>query len=451
MMTQYPNVLVLMTDEQRCDSLGCYGSHWARTPHLDQLASQGTRFAQAITPAPVCGPARASLLTGMRVPRTGIWDNNDICDDLPFLTDHFAQAGYQTATFGKQHYRVRRQAFQTEADYTMSDAVKPFGFADPSLEAACKVLHHPSEKRPWILASHFPEDETQTAEHRAVDAAMTWLQSHQQQHVDAPFLLRVSLNAPHTPVCPPVPFDTCIDAEAIDLPTQCDAMPDGAPAWIHNILKPYAGTENYTLAQRQQLRQSYYGFASYADDQFGRLLRWMQSQQLLDNTLIAFVSDHGTHLADYGLVQKQSFYRVSVNVPFVITDLRDSASQPHVVHEPVSSLSLWPTLMQMAGLTLPQNLDAPSLVDAIKTGKHTSDEPVFSALTMGSSGLSADRLVLVQKGDWKLALNVDAKPAQGWLCHLAQDPLELDNRFDDSTCSQVQAELTQHIETFIAG
>ena len=119
-----------MTDEQRCDSIGCYDNRWSKSPAIDALASRGTRFTQAITPAPVCGPARSAILTGHQVPQTGIWSNADYCDNQPFLTDHFVQAGYRTATFGKQHYCTKRQAFESEADFTFSDAVKPFNFSD---------------------------------------------------------------------------------------------------------------------------------------------------------------------------------------------------------------------------------------------------------------------------------------------------------------------------------
>ncbi len=438
-----------MTDEQRCDSMGCYGSPWAMTPNLDAIANRGVRFDQALTPAPVCGPARAALLTGQHVPRTGVWHNKSGACGLPLLTEHFAKAGYATASFGKHHYCNTHQAFAIEENHLMSDHVKPLGFTDPTREKACDVFHHPIGQSPWILAGRFPEDESQTAEHMAVDAAVNWLTSHLSEHAPDPFFLRLSFNAPHTPVCPPSPFDTCIAADAIGLPACSDAMPDSAPAWIRNMLKHYAGTHTYTDTQRRRIRQCYYGQMAYADAQFGRLLDWMHDRDLLTNTIIAFVSDHGTHLADYGLVQKQSFYRVSVNVPFFITDMRIVDGDVHRVCEPVSTLSLMPTLMQMVDLPIPDTVGASSLVSAMKQGKHDPNLPVFSALTMGSSDLSHDRLVLVQCGDWKLALNLDVEPYDGWLCNVHDDPLELTNRYDDPGCVDVVKQLTQSIEDFV--
>src|SRR5215510_14984218 len=118
-----PNVLWLMSDEHRTDSLGSYGSPWASTPNLDRLAREGVRFVHAITPAPVCVPARTSILTGRYPSAVGVWHNAfpDRHSIPELLTERFHQAGYRSASFGKQHYAGTKKAFQTEMNLTLSD------------------------------------------------------------------------------------------------------------------------------------------------------------------------------------------------------------------------------------------------------------------------------------------------------------------------------------------
>lgn len=135
----YPNVLWIMTDEQRTDSLGCYGSSWAITPYLDKYAKNGVIFKNAITPAPVCVPARASLLTGQYPSRTGIWWNHNGKDKrkLEHLTYIFEDAGYATASFGKQHYSSPNKAFQTEYHIEVNEIVDFYSYGSKYNEIQC--------------------------------------------------------------------------------------------------------------------------------------------------------------------------------------------------------------------------------------------------------------------------------------------------------------------------
>ncbi|MCP5111468.1 MAG: sulfatase-like hydrolase/transferase, partial [bacterium] len=126
--TRRPNILWLMTDEQRPDSMGCYGSSWAKTPCLDELAAEGTLYEEAYTPSPVCVPARSCLLTGIRGSTLGVLHNQapPLREGAQFLTWKFADAGYRTASFGKKHYFIEgRQAFETEAGRATDDIVSP--------------------------------------------------------------------------------------------------------------------------------------------------------------------------------------------------------------------------------------------------------------------------------------------------------------------------------------
>ena len=314
-----PNVLWLMTDEQRTDSLGCYGSAWAVTPHLDRLAEEGVVFENAFTPSPVCQPARVSLLTARYPCETGVWYNRNIPNEkeLDHLVPRFAAAGYRTASFGKHHYMSTNRAFQTEFEKTWNDYVSAFAYRDwydPEKYNWVKYRHEKAI-HPWVLGGTFPEPMDRKAEAICVREAMRWLEDHPR---DRPFFLRLSFNAPHTPVVPPYPFDRLIRTEDIAYPAETEAPGEGEPRWLTESLKPFADASHLTREQIREARRYYYGEASFADYQFGLLLDWMRKRGMLDNTIVVFLSDHGTHIGDRGMLQKQTFYNEVVRVPYIV-------------------------------------------------------------------------------------------------------------------------------------
>ena len=140
-----------MTDEQRTDSLGCYGSPWARSPNIDRLASQGVIFENAVTPAPVCVPARTSLITGRYPHQTEIWCNGDIHRKMSNLMPVFRSGGYATASFGKRHYVASAPGFDHEIDFHHSSLVGPYRYDAQYDETAYNVIKYPSDYSPWIL------------------------------------------------------------------------------------------------------------------------------------------------------------------------------------------------------------------------------------------------------------------------------------------------------------
>ena len=442
-----PNVLWLMTDEQRTDSLGCYGSPWARTPSLDRLAEDGVLFRHAVTPAPVCVPARVALLTGRYPCETGVWYNHGTGTDLPFLTDGFRRAGYATASFGKQHYCTPNRAFDTERQLVLSDAVHYFNYAEPYRHEEFGVVRYPESGRfPWIFGGRFPEAAARTTEAQAIDAGIEWLSSLPE---DRPFFLRVSFNGPHTPVAPPAPFDALIDPETIALPAEADPLPDDAPEWVSEGLYPKAGAFRLTSEEVREMRRYYYGEVAFLDQQFGRLLSWLRDRGALEWTIVVFVSDHGTHLGDYGLVQKQTFYEPVVNVPFVF-HFPGSVAQGVRVDVPVETRQLLSTLMELCELEGASGWRDSSLAETVTTGRDPAARPVFSELSIGSFGIRhEDRLAMVRDGAWKLSLCADPHPREVRLHDLSADSWERTNLAEcpahRETRERLQEALLEHL------
>ncbi len=431
-----PNVLWLMTDEQRTDAFGCYGGPRAATPHLDRMAREGALFRHALTPSPVCVPARVSLLTGLYPAHTGVWYNHEHRLDLPLLTDSFRQAGYATACMGKQGYHTARPAFDTEERLVLTEHVHYFRYADRYDPATYGMVRYPHDPEPWILGGRFPADAEATSEAAAVRAAQSWLEA---LPAGSPFLLCLSTNGPHTPVVPPEPWDMLFCGDDIP-PSGSGDLPAGCPRWVGIDVAESASASRLSPEQLVAVRRSYYGEVAFLDSLFGRLLDWMAGRGLLDNTIVAFTSDHGTHLGDYGLVQKQTFYEPVLTVPLILWH-PPTIAPGRAYHTPVSTLSLLPTLLNLAGLPVPP-CDAPSLAAGVERGSEPAPRPIYSALTLGSySKRQQDRLVMVRDGRWKASCCLDPQPGDADLCDLVTDPAETRNRHGDPCCADAEQRL----------
>lgn len=457
MSERRPNILWLMTDEQRRDSLGCYRSPWARTPTLDRLSAEGVQFDAAATQSTVCAPARSALLTGRYPNRLGFWFNGGplVRQAVP-LTKLFELAGYRTASFGKHHYLAMDEpAFQTQVDLVLSEEVGYFSYADRFEEADFDVVKYPPDFYPWILAGRFPADPSLTAEAQAVAAAKTWLEQHPSGR---PFLVRVSFNGPHTPVVPPAPFDTCIDPDDITLPPLEAELPVGAPPWLHDLATRQSASR-LSDEQIRRARQAYYGEVAYVDHLIGELLDWMDVRGLLDDLVIVFCSDHGTHLGDFALIQKQTFFAPVVDVPYLFWG--PGVIRPRApVETPVELRSLLPTLLDLAGVERQpswfgvdfEDAAAASLAPVLRDDAEPESRPVFSELTLGSFGIRPyDRLVMAREGSWKLSVCLDPEPAELFLVDLESDPEERMNRAGDPSVAQVRDRLVTLAVEHVAG
>lgn len=445
-----PNILWLMTDEQRPDSLGCYGSRWACSPHLDALAAEGVLLESAYTPSPVCVPARSSLLTGRYGSTTGVLHNEArLPPGTRVLTWAFERAGYQTASFGKKHYFLpgARQAFEQEAGSATDEVAGAESYGDGYQAAARDALQYPNLparklRRRWILAGRFPARREETAEARNVALALNWLE---RRDASRPFLLRLSLNAPHTPVVVPEEFLGRIDPERIDLPFPAEAEPAGKPARQRTHLRDFQGAFCFSEAQIRRIRHYYYARAAFADDEIGRLLGAMRVRGLLDDTIVVFTSDHGTHLGDHGLVQKQTFYEQVVTVPYLVW-WRGLSRRGVRLRTPVNTISLLPTVAALAGVELGIRHEADDLSAAIAGGAEPPARPVFSELQFGYQGYrDGDRQVMIRQGRWKLSRFAAGDP-DAELYDLEADPQESVNLF--ARRPDVASQLWKTVETW---
>ncbi len=401
-----PNILFILFDKCRTDAVGCYGEKEVHTPNLDALAGRGVRFANCFTPQALCGPARASILTGsyphahglrrnvypipttsvhsnykesiadpFRDPRFRLWDN------FPYLLDN---AGYATAHIGKWHLGPPNPGF--------FDYWKSFN----------SLLRH------WIGEPH----QSRYRPDVHTDQGIRFM----ERHVQEPFFLYQSYYAPHEPLDPPRQF-----------------------------LEHYQGDE----------RAPYYGTVSNLDWNVGRLVETLRRLGILDNTLIVATSDHGRVWGDRPGTEEGLCvaYEGSARVPLIMA-YPGSLPQGTVWQSGVSLVDLMPTFLQAAGIlpvmgvrsyTKRLNLQGESLLERVSSGQDRWDRPIviqnipqepIDGSLYDERALRTERYKLILR---RFDSGASCRP--GELYDLLEDPGERTNLYAGSSHSQIRQEL----------
>lgn len=368
-----PNVLLIMTDQQRWDTLGCYGNTAIETPNLDWLASMGTVFRSAYTPSPSCIPARASLLTGMDPWNTGILGMGKGQKEMGVgfkhtLPGELAGAGYHTQGVGKMHFYPQRSLN---------------GFHHTVLDESGRS-HDPgfvSDYRQWFLKNR-------TGEYDITDHGIDWNSwmsrpYHAPEHLhptvwtvnesikflderdpSKPFFLKTSFARPHSPYDPPAYYFDLYRNKELPEPAV------GEWASVHDVPEDAASPAAWRGVRRKEeimrARAGYYGAINFIDHQIGRLLFHLQKKGLWNNTVILFTSDHGDMMGDHNLWRKTYAYEGSAHIPLIVRMPASFGKTAPEVDAPVLLHDLMPTILEAAGVPVPETVDSRSLLGLLR-------------------------------------------------------------------------------------
>lgn len=357
-----PNILWIQTDEQRPDSLGCYGSAWARTPYLDALARRGVVFDNCVCNSPVCVPSRVSQLTA-RYPQEMSTLTNNVSSmngvypaGTETFPERFAAAGYATASFGKWH-TPNHPTWQLNQGLINLEQYSGYYALNPDYDHdAHGVILRPGGT-PIILAGTYPVAHGHPSE-AITDWAIAWLR---QRPADQPFLLRVSHNWPHTPVLPPPPYDVIYDPD--DLPIRyfdeaayaTRAAYDRARADLHRMAA-------LTRDQQRQMWAQYMGLVACVDHEVGRMLSALRALGLEKNTVVLFSADHGKALGEWGATEKGFFDSEVWRVPMILAG--PGVPEGRVDRAPCELIDTARTFLGLAGLDAPDVYCGRDLTDA---------------------------------------------------------------------------------------
>ena len=463
MAKRQPNILLFVSDQQRTDTMSCYGNDWIRSPNLDALAAGSYIFDNTYCTQSLCTPSRGSLMTGQYPHQHGCVINNI---GLQAETETIAEMlpdNYHKAHFGKWHLgndSIRQHGFDEwisvedghRSHYADADA--PFSDLRQWL---IEQGHSPTTGTGIPTEMHFGDTQRATlpAEHQMAAFLADHAGRFIRQTRDDPWLLVFSTFEPHPPYSGP--HNDMYDASQLPVGPAFLRAPEGHSR-LHQSRAEFFRTETVDgqdLSDEQgwrQLRAQYFANVKIIDDAMGRVLCAMEETGQAEQTLVAFTSDHGEMAGDHGMLEKRVLYEESARVPLLLRVpwLND---QQRRVRGVTSHVDLLPTLLDLAGHSVPETLPGRSLTTAL-TGaadlrkhdaflqwngvgaaqvggyRHDAKEGVVRDRNLGSAAVNAASLhawrSIVTGDRWKLNLCAQDDCE---LFDLANDPHELSNLF----------------------
>ncbi len=441
-----PNIIFILTDDQRWDQLGCAGHPFLKTPHIDRLAKEGVRFANAFVTTSLCSPSRASFLSGLYANTHGVIDNfTDYPHELPSFPRRLHESGYHTAYVGKWH--------MGEDD----DSPRP-GFDD--------WISHQGQGN--YFDNEFNINGTRKSvpgyyTHVVTTLASEWLKS---DHGGRPFLLILGHKAPHTPFTPEPQYAHAFDNIDICYPRSAFNL-TGKPQWVEARLDTWHGIYGPIYGFRQQYPdrsaagavqfgefvKAYTATIRSVDDSVGQIYQTLADLKQLDNTIFVYAGDNGMFLGEHGMTDKRAMHEPSIRIPLIVR-YPPLASAGKVVTHQVLNIDLAPSLLQLASVPPLEQIHGQSWVPLLQgqtDGWRTSwyYEYNYEAqfpYTPNVRGVRTDR--------WKY---MHYPPGDGGPDHyraelydLQNDPGELHNLIDDppyaEIVNQLQTELKQLVE-----
>jgi arylsulfatase A-like enzyme len=364
-----PNLLLIMTDQQRGDCVGAAGNPVIRTPNLDKLAREGVLFRNAYSCVPSCTPARTALLTGLAPWRNGMLGYGRVGEGYEIeMPQALRDAGYYTTGIGKMHWHPQRNLHgfhHTILDESGREQSTDFRSDYRSWLFSRDPLVDPDETglgwndyRGWPYK--LPEKYHPT--HWTGDTARHFIESYDRSE---PFFLKVSFARPHSPYDPPQRFwdmynDTDLpEANLGDWAGRYEQPSDESNSIWHGDLGP---------GQVRTSRQGYYSNITFIDEKIGEIMAALEKRGMLENTVIVFTSDHGDMMGDHHMWRKTYAYEGSANVPMIIRWPRETLSDQRglVLDHPVELRDILPTFMDAAGVPGAETLDGKSMLSLIE-------------------------------------------------------------------------------------
>jgi len=427
-----PNILLILTDQQRFDTIAALGNPVIKTPHLDRLCRMGAAFTSAYTPSPVCIPARCSLHYGQYPMHTGCFSNNSGSPPVERETVFAAltRAGYRTHAVGKLHFKpdiaglygLQSRDVQEEFCPIEKDDYIQFIHAQ-GFEYVCDPHGARGEMYyvPQISPFPAPLHPTNWAGDRAVD----FLDA--RSGGGGPWFLTASFIHPHPPFNPPNPWHKLYRAAVMPLPK----MPpdyESLQTYINRLQnrRKYRA-HGIDLDVIRTIRAYYFACISFVDQQVGRILDALERNGQLENTLILFATDHGEHLGDYGCWGKRSMHDSCARIP-LLACLPGRFPAGTRCDKPVSLLDVTATILEAAGTRIDGHpLDGVSLV-------HRLNQPPSPVFGQYETGEQAIYYAVTDK--WKYAYS--AADGREFLFDRVGDPEETRNRSGIQFLADVQ-------------
>lgn len=428
---KHPNVLFIAIDDLN-DWVGCMqGYPGVKTPNLDRLATRGVLFQNAHCQAPLCGPSRASLMTGLRPSTTGIYgmidDNkirhdNEVAADIVFLPEYFRQQGYRTMGIGKLfHHHAPEGVFDESGG-----RAKGFG---PLPEERFVWDGHGGEGygRTSTDWGAYPIEDSLMPDYRSSQ----WAAERLQHNYDQPFFLAVGFLRPHVPLYVPQPWFDMYPTEQLTMPSyKADDLEDVSEVALQINDLPMMPSTEWAIKSGSwdEIIQAYLACVSFVDYQVGVVLDALDKSSHAENTIIVLWSDHGYRLGEKGTFAKHCLWEEATHTPLIMAGPEVPAGK--VVDEPTELLSIYPTLLELSGLPPYARNEGRSLVPLING--QNRDTAWHAITTFGMNNHS------VRTKDYRYIRYEDGSEE---LYDHTTDPQEWDNIADNDAYQSEKAQL----------
>ncbi len=452
-MSKQPNIIFIITDQQRYDTIAELGYDYMDTPNLDRLVKEGVHFEQCHVTAASCAPARASLFKGYYPHTTGILKNADLWRRswIELLND----AGYHCTNIGKMHtwpfnssvgfherYVVENKDRYLEGRYYFDEWDKALRFR--GLVKQQRELYRQLPDYNESLGAFdwkLPEDA-----HPDVfvgDMATHWIRNYPKCE---PLFLQIGFPGPHPPYDPTPEYAAPYMEKELPIKEvtqeELDNQPPALKAMrIHNVEVDHDSVVhqlNPTVEARHRQRAYYLANVTMIDKKVGEICEALEGQGYLDDSVIIFTSDHGDCMTDHGHSQKWTMYDDITRVPLIVwSPGRFDAGK--IVPSLVQQMDLGPAILELAGCEVPETLEAESLLPSLTNAEFTGRDYVFAEQAKDNILTDAEFMTMVRNHDWKLVHFLDEP--HGQLFDLKNDPAEVNNLWNDTAHDAKKQEL----------
>ena len=413
-----PNILFIPVDDLRPE-LGCYGDKFVISPNIDRLAKRGLVFTRAYCQQAVCNPSRASLLTGLRPDSIQVWDLytsfRSNVPDVVTLPQFFKQNGYTTIGLGKTYHNT----IPDTISWTEKPHIAGFPFDPDAVYMTDENLQIQEEKKQKIIAAggskidqlghwYLKANATEIADvddDAYFDGAQTTLAIQKLKDLAAqknPFFLSVGYYRPHLPFNAPKKYWDLYNRDSIPLAVN-QFVPEGSPEFaVHGDQElrgyddcrdlPFPKEKPLNEDRQRELKHGYYASVSYVDAQIGRLLDELERLGIAENTIVVLWGDHGWKLGEHNSWCKQTNYEIDTHVPMIVSGagVKAKGEKSNALTEFVD---IYPTLCEMAGFPIPNQLQGTSMVPLLKKPDLKWKTAAFSQFLLGRFGPLETRLV----------------------------------------------------------
>lgn len=432
-----PNVLFILTDDLRPDALGCYGSAHVQTPHIDRLAAEGVRFANAFCTTSLCSPSRASILTGLYAHSHRVRDNfTELPATLPQWPARLRANGYTTSYIGKWHMGENDDSPRPGFDYFVTHKGQgKYHDTEWNLNGA----------RREIIKGYYTTVVT--------DLALDWLG---KQDPAKPWSLCVGHKAPHSFYTPEEKYTHAFDAVRVPYPDTAFHL-EGKPAWMKERLHTWHGIYGPLFEWRKKfpddrpeavkdfenMVHGYWGTILSVDDSVGRLVAWLKATGQLDHTIIVFMGDNGLLEGEHGMVDKRTMHEASIRIPIVVR--YPALAKGRVVAPQVLTVDIAPSLLDLCGVKPIENIHGRSWTKLARSGDPSWRSAWFYEYNYEQQFPYTPNVRGVRTDEWKYIRypHGDGSPDRhlAELYHLKADPTERRNLIADPASASALARL----------